>query len=336
VDRQTLLVRRTVAAAGGLVVLILLVLLVRGCLDARKESAIKDYASGATELIQESTDQGESLFNTLSQSGGQDQVVDVQNALNGLRVQAGVLVDRANDLDVPDEMSTAQRYLLETLEFRRDSLANIADELPTALGDDQRRQGTDQVAAQMQGLLTSDVIYSQRFLPGFDAAVKKEDLQGQATVPRKSAFIKDIVWLDPDYVADQVAGVRGGGGEATPGLHGNGLVGVTLGGQALTPGGSATIQLTSDLSFEVQVANQGEHTETDVRVTVKVGSGDDAVTLDGTIDTIAAGETKSVSIPLNEQPPTGQNVPVHVEVKAVPGEQKTDNNAADYNVIFTR
>jgi hypothetical protein len=328
-------VRRTVAAAAGLLVLILLVLGVRGCLDARKEQSIKDYASGATELVQESNDQGKSLFNTLSQSGGQDQVVDVQNALNGLRVQAGVLVDRARDLDVPDELSTAQRYLLETLEFRRDSLAKIADELPTALGDDQRRQGTDQVAAQMQGLLTSDVIYSQRFQPSFNASVEEEDLKGQATVPN-SQFIKDIVWLDPDYVADQVAGVRGGGGEATPGLHGNGLVGVTLGGQALTPGGSATIQLTNDLAFEVQVANQGEHTETDVRVNVKVGSGDDAVDLDGSIDTIAAGETKSVSIPLNEQPPTGQNVPVNVEVKAVPGEQKTDNNSADYNVIFTR
>jgi uncharacterized membrane protein len=84
------------------------------------------------------------------------------------------------------------------------------------------------------------------------------------------------------------------------------------------------------------VANQGEHTETDVQVTIKVGSGDDAVTVDGSVDTIAAGETKSVSIPLNEQPPTGQNVPVRVEVKPVPGEQKTDNNSADYNVIFTR
>jgi hypothetical protein len=308
---------------------------VRGCLDARKESAIKDYSSDVTELVNESNDEGKSLFNTLSQSGGQDQVVDVQNALNGLRVQAGVLVDRARDLDVPDELSSAQRYLIDTLEFRRDSLAKIADELPTALGDDQRREGTDRVAAEMQGLLTSDVIYGQRFHPLFDAAIEKEDLKGQASVP-KSTFIKDIVWLDPDYVSDQIAGVRGGGGEATPGLHGTGLAGVSLGGQALTPGGSATIQLTNDLSFDVQVANQGEHTETDVRVTIKVGSGADAVTLDGSIDTVAAGETKTVSVPLNEQPPTGQNVPVHVEVKAVPGEQKTDNNAADYNVIFTR
>ncbi|HEY1275101.1 MAG TPA: hypothetical protein VGF25_09320 [Thermoleophilaceae bacterium] len=329
------MVRRTVAAGIGLLVLILLVLFVRGCLNSRKEQAIKDYGSDASELIRESNAEGKSLFNTLSQSGNQDQVVDVQNQLNGLRVQAGVLVDRARDLDVPDELSTAQRYLVDTLEFRRDSLAHIADELPTALGDDQRRQGTDQVAAEMQGLLTSDVIYSQRFKPLFDGAVKEQDLQDQTSVP-KSVFIKDIVWLDPDYVADQVAGVRGGGGEATPGLHGSGLAGVTLGGQTLTPGGSATIQLTSDLAFEVQVANQGEHTETDVQVTIKVGSGDDAVTVDGSVDTIAAGETKSVSIPLNEQPPTGQNVPVRVEVKPVPGEQKTDNNSADYNVIFTR
>ncbi len=114
----------------------------------------------------------------------------------------------------------------------------------------------------------------------------------------------------------------GGGGtdeEAAPGLHGNGLVGVSLGGVALTPGGSATVTLSDDTSFDVQVANQGENTETDVNVKVKVGSGDDAIELEKPLDEIAAGETKTVTIPLGEQPPTGQSVPVEVEVEAVAG-----------------
>ena len=32
--------------------------------------------------------------------------------------------------------------------------------------------------------------------------------------------------------------------------------------------------------------------------------------MDGTLDTIAAGETKTVKVALDEQPPTGQNVPI--------------------------
>ena len=80
-----------------------------------------------------------------------------------------------------------------------------------------------------------------------------------------------------------------------------------------------TVPLAGDLTFEVQVANQGDSTETDVNVKVTVGEGDDASDLEGTIDTIAAGETKAVSIPLDERPPTGQNVPIRVEVEPVPG-----------------
>jgi uncharacterized membrane protein len=110
---------------------------------------------------------------------------------------------------------------------------------------------------------------------------------------------------------------------------------VSLGGTTLTPGASASIQLSSDLAFEVQVQNQGENTENDVTVTVTVGSGGDATQQEKPIDTIAAGEIVPVTIPLTEQPPTGQNVPITVEVQAVPGEEKTDNNVQEFSVIFT-
>ena len=53
------------------------------------------------------------------------------------------------------------------------------------------------------------------------------------------------------------------------------------------------------------------------------------------IDTIAAGEIVPVTIPLGEEPPTGQSVPITVEVQAVPGEEKTDNNIQEFSVIFT-
>ena len=49
-----------------------------------------------------------------------------------------------------------------------------------------------------------------------------------------------------------------------------------------------------------------------------------------------SGEQKTASIPLSSQPPTGQNVPITVNVKPVPGEEVTDNNKADFTVIFTR
>jgi hypothetical protein len=331
-----MMVRRTIAAGAALLVLILLVLGVRGCLDSRKERAIKDYADNAEVLVRESNGQSKELFALLQGSGSPDQAVDAQNKVNGYRVQSASIVDRARDLDVPDEVAQAQRYLVETLEFRRDALARIADDLPDALGDESRRQGSEGVARQMQVLLASDVIYAGRFTPSLDESLRDQDISG-VSVPA-STFVPDIEWLQPARVAEAITSLRtgkSGGDQASGGLHGNGLVAVTLGGVALVPGDSVTVQLSGDLSFEVQVANQGESTETDVAVKVKVGQGDDATDLEGTIDTIAAGETKSVSIALEERPPTGQNVPVQVDVEPVPGEQKTDNNSQTYSVIFT-
>lgn len=332
------MVRRTIAIAAALLLLILLILGIRGCLNARKESAMQDYVTDANALVGESNAESRSLFRVLQGPGGQDQAVNTESALNGLRVASSGLVDRAGDLDVPDELSTAQRYLLETLELRRDGLAGVANAIPQALADQERRQSTAQVSRMMRVFSASDVIYSGRYVPSVDNALEDEDVNAED--PADSTFLPDVQWLDPTFVADQVAGIRSGEGAgdqaAAPGLHGNGLGTVTLGGVALVPGGSATVQLTSDLAFEVQVADQGENTETDVTVRATVGEGAGAIEREEQLDTIAAGETKTVTIPLDDEPPSGENVPITVEIEPVPGEEMTDNNSADFTVIFTQ
>ena len=336
-DRQTLMVRRTIALVGGVLVLILLVLGVRGCLNARKESAVKDYGNDSAELLRASKLEGDQLFKLLQGQGGTDQTTSIINQLNAYRVESSELVDRANRLDVPGDLNGAQNELVEVLELRRDGFADITDALQVALGDQNRRQGSDDVAIQMQVFLASDIVDQKRFRPQLFDVLRDQDLSAP-DLP-KNGFVPDIEWLQPAFVADQVNALRtgtGGGGEAAPGLHGNGVAGVTLGGVALTPGGSASVQLSNDLSFEIQVQNQGENTETDVVVRVTVGDGGDADTQEETIDTIAAGELKTVTIPLTKQPATGQQVPIKVEVEPVPGEQKTDNNTLECSVIFTR
>jgi hypothetical protein len=338
VDRQTLMARRAVAGVGVLILVILFVLLLRGCLDARKENAMEDYGDRSAELIRESKLEGDALFELLQSEGGTDQVVEIQNELNAYRVSSSERVDRARGLDVPDEVSDAHRYLLDVLELRRDAMAQTADAMRTALGDQDRREGTEDVTEAMQVFLSSDTIDQIRFRPQLREALEEEDL-AMPELPRET-FVPDVQWLDASFVADQVnalrSGTGGGGGEAAaPGLHGNGLAAVTLGGTTLTPGAGATVPLTGDLAFEIQVQNQGENTETDVNVVVTVGEGNDAIELEEAIDTIAVGEIQTVTIPLSEQPPTGQNVPITVEVEPVPGEEMTDNNVQEFTVIFT-
>ncbi len=331
------MVRRSLAGGAGLLVFILLLFGLKGCLDSRKEGAYEDYVREVSALVGESNQQSDALFALLTDSGGASEV-EITNQLNAFGVQSEQLVDRAKATDQPDELATAHGYLVETLEFRRDGVRAIARELPTVLtasGD--QAQGSETIAGAMRLLSTSDVIYETRARERLKQGL--EDAELALAPPPASVFLQDLDLLQPDVVADRIAGVGGGGGgdeDAAPGLHGNGLVSVSLGGQALAPDAPASVTLGDDLSFEVQVANQGENTETDVAVAATIGEGGDAITLDGTLDEIAAGETKPVEIPVTEQPPTGQNVAVTIEIEPVPGEEKTDNNVGEYSVVFTQ
>jgi hypothetical protein len=331
-----MMVRRSIAAGAGLLVLILLVFGVRGCLDNRKEAAINDWVRDVDALMKESNGESDALFEQLGGGGGTD--VDVENALNSFRIQSAQLVDRANGLDHPGDLDGAQAELVETLSFRAEGIAQIADALPSALTDgDQAEGAAKRIADAMQLFLTSDQIYVKRVLPALDEVLEQQGLSQTLT---ESTFLTDLSWLDPAEVADRLGGIASGGttddGEAAPGLHGNGLGSVTLGGQTLVAGGSTSVTATGDLSFEVQVLNQGENTETDVTVTATVGSGGDETTAEGVIDTIAAGESQTVTIPLDETPPTGQSVPITIEVELVPGEDESvGNNIGEFSVIFT-
>jgi len=329
------MVRRTIATGAFLLVALLLVFGFKGCLDARKERAMEDYVRDANELLQLSEAQSGRLFGILSAPDGEEQSVDRQNQANELRVESETIVDRARDIDVPGELQEANDYFIESLELRRDGLAEVAEQLPDALADEERRTSTAQIAGVMHVLVASDVLLRSRYNPVLGAALAEADVSATRARRGQLTFVEDPAWLDPDFVADQIAGIRGTDGTTTPGLHGNGLGTVSLAGVTLTPGGDATVQLTSDAAFDVQVVNQGDSTETDVTVTVSLGQGGDATELEDTITEIAAGELKTATIPLSGQPPTGQNVPITVRVQPVRGEEVTDNNEAEFTVIFT-
>jgi len=330
------MVRRTIAAGAAILVFILLVVAFKGCLNARKERNMQDYARNTNELVGLSKAESRRLFAILGGPSDQNQDVDRRNQVNTLKIDSATLVDRAQNLDVPDQMSKAQGYFVEGLELRRDAIAEIAKQLPGALAQQEQRQSTDRIAQMMRVFDASDVLMTSRFRVELAKALDKENVSAALPSLNALAFLPDVQWLQPDYVAQQISGIRGSSGSATPGLHGNGLGTVALGGVTLTAGGSTTVQLTNDIAFDIQVVNQGDSTETDVGVTVNVGSGADAIKAEETIPEIGAGELKTVSIPLTSQPPTGQNVPITVNVKPVPGEKVTDNNKGQFTVIFTR
>lgn len=330
------MVRRSIAAGAGVIVLVLLVLAFRGCLDSRKESAFRDYSADVTALVRESNQQSEALFQLITEAGGANDV-DVTNELNALARQSEQFVERAEGADVPDELASTDRFLVSALEFRRNGVLAIAERLPALRaqedGGDSQGATSGSIASSMRSFLVSDVIYNNRVLPGLTAALDSEGLLAETQLPR-SEYLPTVDWVLPSTIAERVGG--GGGDEAAaPGLHGNGLESVAVAGQAVTADTSLTVPLTGDVTFDLTVANQGENDESDVGIAITIGSGADAITIDESIDAIAAGEVQTLSIPLAEEPATGQNVPITVEVEPVPGEEDDSNNSIEFSAIFT-
>ena len=343
--------RRAIAVGGGLLVLLLLFFGIRGCQASQKEQGFKDYVRDAEELVAESDQQSTALFDLLENPGNSE--VDFTSNINGSNVQAEQLVDRAKSLDVPDQLKGAHNRLEDTLEFRRDGLDGIASVAATGTDTGDGATGatgeeTDpnkQIAAQMQSFLTSDVIYSQRFLPDLLSTIEGEDLDQDVPVPASLTdletiqFLPDIQWLEPSFVSDNLGAIGSSTDEpATPGLHGNGLGTVTVqpSGTQLAEGTTAQIPFTEDVSFDIEIADQGDQPEADVVVSVEIAGSGEPIQLEETLDAINPGESKVVNVPLAETPPIGEPVDITVQVEPVPGEEKTDNNEATFTAIFSR
>lgn len=333
--------RRLVALVVGVVLIVGLVLATRGCLESRKQRSFEDYGREVTALVEESLQQSDGLFDLLQASEGQDPI-ELQTRVNELRVAAELLVDRAEAAGPPDEMNEAHRFLVDALDLRREGLAAVAGQIdqPSDTGQ------ANSIAASAQHFVASDVLYRRRFVTRYESVLAEEGyLDEVGRAPRREDeedyFTKDIGFLDPSFVEDRLAGLRRAGADpdepATPGLHGTELVGVTAqpSGVALAPDGPTEVAATEELAFDIQVMNGGESEETSIPVMVRLSGAGEPIEVEDELETIAAGETETITVPLAAKPPTGQPVTVEVSVEPVPGEEKIDNNEGAFQVTFT-
>lgn len=343
-DHQTVVTRRIIAGVIALVLALILIFGIRACLGARKAQAFEDYVADIGALVGESDQQGDALF-ALFEDPGTQSSVDVENTINGFRVESEQLIERARQIDVPDELSEAQGYLLQSLSFRSDGLSGLSENLPTALGDTEPEDAEERIAGQMQNFLTSDVIYSQRVLPAIQTGARDADLLERVADLPESQFLPDVSWLQLPTVENAIGSIKGeaptsGGNDpnekVAPGLHGTGLQGVTVqpSGDKLSDGGVTTVDGTEGLSFEVEVQNQGENDEQNVAIRLTIDGGDAPIDISGEIPSIKVDETVALELPLTEGPPTNEDLTVDVTVEGVPGEENEDNNSAEYLVRF--
>lgn len=318
------MLRRGLALGGALVLLILIVLGVKGCLDARAHSELSDYARKVTEIL-EGTEQTSKRFFARLESPGNASVTEFINEVNADRSAIDSYRSRVEDLGAPGDMKRAQGNLELVYELRANAMDEIAEKMPTALGDHGAEKAMAGIAKQMQKLQASDVVYENVVRPEVDGVLANNGISGD-DLPR-STILGDEKWLEESTVGEALGAISGNSGSATPGVHGTELAGVIVNGTELAEGAPATVSGEEGVELEVQVTNQGESTESGVTVAVTV----EGNTIKGEIDELPVGETGTATIPLTPTP-SGE-VTLEVEVEAVPGEHLTENNVGTYTLL---
>jgi hypothetical protein len=321
------MLRRGLALGGGLVVLILIVLGVKGCLDARANRELSDYARNVTQIVEETQRTSDSFFGKLEDPGTLS-VREFVTEVSADRSAMDGFVSRVDSLSAPGDMGRAQKNLELVYELRGSAMTQISDRMSTALADAGAKQATAGITKQMESLLASDVVYENVVRPEIDGVLAANGID-DSDVP-KSSFLPDgTKWLEEDSVASALGEVSGSTEASTGGTHGLGLGAVTVNGTELAEGAPAVISGEEVVEVEVQVENQGESTENGVEVEISVDGG---TSTNDSIETIAAGETGSVTIPLTPTPKG--TVTIEVKVETVPGEQISENNEASYSVTI--
>jgi hypothetical protein len=321
------MLRRLLALGAALVVLILIVLGVKGCLDALARSALSDYARSVHQIVTETAQTSKDFFTKLEDPGNLS-VTEFTGQVNADRSAMTNYKTRIEGLGAPGEVSSAQKSLELVYELRASAMETIAEKMPTALGEAGAAKATAAITKQMQTLLAADVLYESVTRPEINNKLAAEGIE-DSDLP-KSTFVPDgTKWLAESEVKAALGSVSGSsGGEASPGVHGLGLLGVSIGGTELTPEAANSVVTEGTPEVEVEVQNQGESTENGITVVVVVGGKETTQE----IAALEAGATETAVVPLTPAP-EGETT-LEVEVEAVPGEEFTTNNEATYTVNF--
>ena len=148
------MVRRGLALGVGLVVLIIIVLGVKGCLDARAQRALEDYARNVSQILKETEQTSKKFFGNLEDPGTLS-VTDFTNEVEADSSAMSNYASRIDDLSAPGDVGDAQKALELVYELRASAMSVIANRMKTALGAAGAEKAQAAIARQMQSLLAS-------------------------------------------------------------------------------------------------------------------------------------------------------------------------------------
>jgi hypothetical protein len=324
--------------AFAILIVVLLLLWVQSCQEDAKRDAYSDYMTDIGAVGRDSERIGRELSDVLTTPGIKP--ADLQKQLAGLVQQQEIGADQARKLDPPGPLLDSHEASVESLTFRVDGLAGLSEAFQRTQGSKDAAAAGALLASQAERLVASDVVWDDLFKDPAVAVLKEEEISG-VEVP-DSNFVQT-----PDLAStrsmvpiwERINGSAASGSTTgTPsGLHGTNIESVKVipGGQTLSESTENTVEASTDLGFAVAVANGGDSQEVKILVTLTIQQSPTPIVKKQTIDIINPEETKTVVFRDFPSVDFGERRILRVDVDPVPGESKTDNNSAEYPVIFS-
>jgi hypothetical protein len=324
--------------AFAILIVVLLLLWVQSCQEDAKRDAYSDYMTDIGAVGKDSERIGRELSDVLTTPGIKP--ADLQKQLAGLVQQQEIGADQARKLDPPGPLLDSHEASVESLNFRVDGLAGLSEAFQRTQGSKDAAAAGALLASQAERLVASDVVWDDLFKEPAVAVLKEEEISG-VEVP-DSNFVQT-----PDLAStrsmvpiwERINGSAASGSTTgTPsGLHGTNIESVKVipGGQTLSESTENTVEASTDLGFAVAVANGGDSQEVKIVVTLTIQQSPTPIVKKQPIEIINPEEKKTVVFRDFPSVDFGERRILRVDVDPVPGESKTDNNSAEYPVIFS-
>ncbi|MBA3412655.1 MAG: hypothetical protein H0T09_03095 [Actinobacteria bacterium] len=332
----TPLLRLIGLVAFAILIVVLLVFWAQSCRGASKREAYRDYMKGVTEVARSSDEIGRDLTRLLTSPRVRQ--ASLETSLSRLAERQRQVVRAARRVDSPGRLRPQHEAVVEALQFRVSGLRGLEDAFrQTARSRDAKAAG-ELLGAQGQRLLTSDVVWDDRFkVPAADE-LERQKIRG-VQVP-DSNFVSNGDLFSASGIRQVWRRIHGG---ATTGgtpckPRGTGIVSLRALPQnaELSQDDVTTVIASTNLAFQATIKDTGCSQEVRVRVTLTIPKSPEPIVLQRVIDIINPGQEKTVTFRNIGQPPFDFQSSVKLDVQPVSDQEtNTTNNSAEYPVVFS-
>ncbi len=293
---QSPLARVLIILAAVVVLVLIITLGINSCINKKRAEEYRDYFATVDGVLRDSDDIGKLLSDMFMKP---DEAVrqSLEGKLAEFLNSQEQLLEKAKAIKAPDQFKKENEWFVASMQIRVRGLKGLQPAVLNALGASNNQAGAAQVSHEMLILLTSDVAYDEFFYQPAQQVLKEEDIK-ENKVPQ-AKFLKDSALANSQTAVSVLDRLKGGTAQVS-GLHGVALVGVKAkpSGMVLTTGSDNSLTASDSLTFEVEVENQGEATESDVQGSLSLSAPGrpSPQKVDGRIPTIAPGERRTIEL----------------------------------------